>query len=224
VIASLVSAWFAEHWFELAAAAVSAVDVWLATRRSMISWPVTILASLLYAEQFRESRLYSDMLLQGIFVMFAIYGWWHWQRGLRAEGAVRVVRPKAAWLVRDAAVGVVASGLLGWWMKVHTDASLPWLDAGLTGFSLVGTWWGARKYIANWWLWIVVDVIYVWEYVYKDLRLTAVLYTVFVPLAVWGLVDWRRALKSHADSSSSHPLHNSNDVARMGHPDLESDR
>src|SRR5277367_650434 len=133
--------WFTNHWFELMAAAISALDVWLATRRSMISWPVTILASLLYAEQFRESRLYSDMLLQGIFVLFAVYGWWHWARGVRAEGMVRVERPRAVELLRDVALGVAASVLLGWWMRGHTDASLPWLDAALTGASLVGTWW-----------------------------------------------------------------------------------
>jgi len=78
-------------------------------------------------------------------------------------------------------------------MKHHTDASLPWLDAALTGFSLVGTWWGARKYIANWWLWIVVDVVYVGEYLFKGLDLTAGLYALFVPLAVLGLRDWTPA-------------------------------
>jgi nicotinamide mononucleotide transporter len=186
--------WLTEHWFELLAAAISAVDVWLATRRSMISWPVTILASALYGEQFRESRLYSDMLLQGIFILFAVYGWWHWYRGVQAEGSVRVEKPDAAVLLRDAAVGALASLLLGYWMTKHTDASLPWLDAALTGFSLVGTWWGARKYIANWWLWIVVDVVYVGEYLMKHLILTAGLYAVFVLLAMLGLRDWHRAL------------------------------
>ena len=190
-----IALWFADHWFELLAAAISALDVWLATRRSMISWPITILASVLYGEQFRESRLYSDMLLQAIFVLFAIYGWWHWQRGLSAEGSVRVVSPTAASLWRDVALGAVASVLLGYWMRQHTDASLPWLDATLTGYSLVGTWWGARKYIANWWLWIVVDVLYVGEYLFKHLILTAVLYAVFVLLAMLGLRDWRRALR-----------------------------
>ena len=186
--------WFSEHWFELLAAAVSAVDVWLATKRSMISWPITILASALYGEQFRESRLYSDMLLQGIFVLFAIYGWWHWYRGLKAEGSVRVVTPGAALLLRDSILGVIASLLLGYWMLKNTDASLPWLDAALTGFSLVGTWWGAQKYIANWWLWIVVYLIYIGEYIYKGLNLTAGLYALFVLLATLGLRDWRRAL------------------------------
>jgi len=192
---NLIQIWLADHWFELLAAAISALDVWLATKRSMISWPITILASALYGEQFRESRLYSDMLLQGIFVLFAVYGWWHWYRGLKAEGSVRVVRPAIAMLLRDAALGTMASLLLGCWMMRYTDASLPWLDAALTGFSLVGTWWGARKYIANWWLWIVVDVIYIGEYVYKGLNLTAGLYGLFVLLAALGLRDWRRALE-----------------------------
>ena len=187
------SSWLAEHWFELLAAAISALDVWLAMRRSMISWPITILASALYAEQFRESRLYSDMLLQGIFILFAIYGWWHWYRGLKADGVVRVITPKPASLLRDLAIGASASALLGWWMLHHTDAALPWLDASLTGGSLVGTWWGARKYIANWWLWIVVDLLYVGEYIYKGLTLTAALYAVFVLLAILGLREWRRA-------------------------------
>jgi nicotinamide mononucleotide transporter len=39
----------------------------------------------------------------------------------------------------------------------------------------------------------VVDLIYIGEYVYKDLWLTAVLYAILVALAVLGLRDWRRA-------------------------------
>jgi nicotinamide mononucleotide transporter len=47
--------------------------------------------------------------------------------------------------------------------------------------------------VAAWWLWIAVDVIYVGEYVYKHLLITAVLYAGFVALAAIGLRDWRRA-------------------------------
>lgn len=193
--AAPLTLWFDEHWFELLAAAISALDVWLATRRSLISWPITILASLLYAEQFRESHLYSDMLLQLIFVAFAIYGWWHWQQGKKEEGSVRVEIPSSMSMWRDVALGALASITLGYWMKHHTDAALPWMDASLTGYSLVGTWWGARKYIANWWLWIVIDILYVGEYLYKHLILTAILYAIFVLLAMLGVRDWRRALR-----------------------------
>jgi nicotinamide mononucleotide transporter len=63
----------------------------------------------------------------------------------------------------------------------------------LTSYSLVASWWAARKHIANWWLWIAVDLVYIGEYVYKNLRLTAALYAFLVALAVLGLRDWRRA-------------------------------
>jgi nicotinamide mononucleotide transporter len=38
-----------------------------------------------------------------------------------------------------------------------------------------------------------VDLVYIGEYVYKNLRLTAALYAFLVALAVLGLRDWRRA-------------------------------
>jgi nicotinamide mononucleotide transporter len=76
---------------------------------------------------------------------------------------------------------------------VRVGAALPHLDAALTSYSLVASWWGARKHIANWWLWIAVDVVYIGEYLYKDLKPTAALYAGLVALAVLGLRDWRRA-------------------------------
>jgi nicotinamide mononucleotide transporter len=95
------------------------------------------------------------------------------------------------WLAGLAA-GAVGAVLLGWLM-VRVGAALPHLDAALTSYSLVASWWQARKHTANWWLWIAVDAIYIGEYLYKDLWATALLYLLLVILAVVGLVDWRRA-------------------------------
>jgi len=191
----MIQIWASEHWLEEAAFVASAVGVWLSTRRSLISWPVIIVSCILYGEVFREARLFSDMLLQGVFGICAVYGWWHWLRGVQADGSVTVeVLSWRGW-VWGLMAGAAASVALGFVMKQYFHASLPWLDAALTGFSLVGQWWQARKYLANWWLWIAVDVIYIGEYVYKQLNLTAGLYGLFVLLAILGLRDWRRALE-----------------------------
>jgi len=79
---------------------------------------------------------------------------------------------------------------------VRVGAALPHLDAALTSYSLVASWWQARKHTANWWLWIAVDLVYIGEYLYKGLRPTAALYAGLVALAVLGLRDWRRAAHS----------------------------
>jgi nicotinamide mononucleotide transporter len=184
---------------EFAAVIASALGVWLTTQRKLSSWPVVLLACLLYALVFHREKLYSDMLLQFVFGAFAVYGWWHWQLGIKEEGSVRVERLSWQGLAAGIILGIAGSALLGTLMARYTDAALPHIDASLSSFSLVAQFWSTRKHLANWWLWIVVDVIYTGVFVYKDLYLTAALYAFFVSLAVVGLRAWRTALREQKD-------------------------
>ena len=179
---------------EIAAVLASAIGVWLTTQRKLSSWPVILAACFLYALVFHREKLYSDMLLQFVYAAFAIYGWWHWSRGLKEEGAIRVERLSTWAFVTGLVAGALGSAVLGLLMARYTDAALPHIDASLTSFSLVAQFWSTRKHIANWWLWIAVDTIYTSVFVYKNLYLTAVLYAFFIFLAVIGLRAWRRAL------------------------------
>ncbi len=189
---AVIAYYLAEHWIELAGTVTTVVGIWLTTRRLLICWPVVLAADVLYLVVFYRARLFSDALLQIFFIAFTLYGWWHWWRGVVEEGEVRVAPLNLRGWLAGLAAGAVGSVLLGWLM-VRIGAALPHLDAALTSYSLVASWWQARKHIANWWLWIAVDLIYIGEYLYKDLRMTAVLYAGLVALAVLGLRDWRRA-------------------------------
>jgi nicotinamide mononucleotide transporter len=187
--------YLAAHALESAGLVTTLAGIWLTTRRLMICWPITLLADVLYLAIFFQARLFSDSLLQIFFIAFTLYGWWHWRRGVRAEGEVRVVPlPLNGWIAGLVA-GAIGAVLLGWLMS-RIGAALPHLDATLTSYSLVASWWGARKHVANWWLWIAVDLIYIGEYIYKGLMLTALLYALLVLLAILGLREWSRAPKA----------------------------
>jgi nicotinamide mononucleotide transporter len=181
-----------ENWLESAGVLATVLGIWLTTKRKLICWPVTVLADLIYLIFFYRVKLFSDSLLQLFFILFSVYGWWHWKSGLKEEGAIRVVKLPLMKLMAEVAVALVGGWLLGIWM-VRLGAALPYLDAQLTSFSLLATWWQARKHTVNWWLWIVVNVVYIGEYVFKGVNLTAVLYAGLVVLAVMGLRDWRGA-------------------------------
>ena len=196
-----IAAWLAAHGLELAGVVTTIIGIWLTTKRLLICWPITLLADFLYLVVFFHSGLFSDALLQVFFVVFTIYGWWHWWRGVRADGEVRVEPLGTRACIVALVVGAIGSLLLGrvmLWLGVvlHITVALPHLDAVLTSYSLVASWWGARKHIANWWLWIAVDLVYIGEYIYKDLWLTALLYAGLVGLAILGLRDWRRAAEN----------------------------
>ena len=187
-----VMSYVAAHWIEIAGTITTVLGIWLTTRRMLICWPVVLAADFLYLVVFYQARLFSDALLQVFFVAFTLYGWWHWWRGVVEDGEVRVVPLGARGWSTGLIAGAAGAVLLGWLM-VRVGAALPHLDAALTSYSLVASWWGARKHIANWWLWIVVDLTYIGEYLYKGLQLTALLYAGLVVLAVLGLIEWRRA-------------------------------
>jgi nicotinamide mononucleotide transporter len=187
-----IISYLSANWMESAGVATTLAGIWLTTRRKLLCWPVVLLSDVLYLIVFYRVHLYSDALLQLFFLAFTLYGWWYWQRGMREEGEVRVIHLPLRGLLIGLAMGAVGSFLLGLLME-QIGAALPHLDAALTSYSLVATWWQTRKHTVNWWLWILVDVVYVGEYLYKGLRPTAALYAGLVALAVLGLRDWHRA-------------------------------
>jgi nicotinamide mononucleotide transporter len=187
-----ITNYLAANWLENVAAAITLMGIWLTTRRTLVCWPVVLVSDVLYLIVFHRQNLKSDALLQIVFIGFTLYSWWNWARGVRPGGKVQVAKMGLRGLLGGLVVGALGSVVVGWWMA-RIGASLPHLDAALAVFSLVASWWEARKHTANWWLWVVVDTVYVGEYLYKDMWTTAALYAGFVALAVLGLRDWRRA-------------------------------
>jgi nicotinamide mononucleotide transporter len=59
-----------------------------------------------------------------------------------------------------------------------------------------------RKYFENWILWIIVDVVYIGLFYSRNLALTAVLYTVYLALAILGYIQWKRSYARVLSASS----------------------
>ena len=52
-------------------------------------------------------------------------------------------------------------------------------------------WMLARKYIEQWWVWIVVDVVSAGLYIYKELYFTSALYLLYAIIAIFGYRKWK---------------------------------
>jgi len=177
---------------EIIAVLLSASAVWLTVKQNLLCWPLGLVSVLMYSWVFFDVKLYSDMLLQLVYAVLQLYGWWQWTRGGVQHAGRQVSRLPGSQLLLSLAVGSAGSLLLGYLMATHTDAAAPWLDAALTSFSLVAQVWMAQKRLECWPLWIALDVIYVGLFLSKDLYLTAVLYAVFTALAIAGWRTWQQ--------------------------------
>jgi nicotinamide mononucleotide transporter len=179
---------------ELFAAALGVIAVWLTVKQNPWCWPIGLVMVVIYIWIFFDVKLYSDMLLQVVYAGLQVYGWLQWTRhGSNLPGrAVTVLQ--GSLVMAGLAIGALISLTLGAAMAHFTDAAQPWLDAALTGFSLVAQVWMAQKRVQCWPLWIVLDVIFVGLFIYKALYLTAALYALFTLLAVQGWREWRNDL------------------------------
>lgn len=182
---------------EIAGFVLSVLGVWLTARQHILCWPVGIGSVIVYAIVFIDVKLYSDAGLQVAFALMLVYGWYAWLKTGPAPDVQRPVgRATPVALFLPILLGAVATAGLGHAMSTYTDASLPYWDAGTTSFSLVAQWLTARKAIECWPLWIAVDLVYIGMYIAKDLQLTAVLYAIFIGLALYGWQQWHSALQS----------------------------
>jgi nicotinamide mononucleotide transporter len=179
---------------EIVAVVISVLGIWLTARRALLCWPVSLLACALYFKLFLDVRLYADMGLQVLFGLSILYGWLTWARKKGDDGKVtpEVLPWKTA--LAGLTMGAVGAVVIGWATSHYTDASLPWIDATLSSFSLVAQVWTARRHTASWLLWMVVNVLYVGMFIVKALWLTAGLYAVLLGLAMLGYRRWRQAL------------------------------
>jgi nicotinamide mononucleotide transporter len=183
---------------EVAAFLLGLANVTLVVRRSIWNYPFGLVMVALYAWIFLGAKLYSDALLQLFFFVVQIYGWWHWARARAEAGEVRVellsVSRRLWWLAGCA----VAAGAWGAVMHRYTDAAYPWWDGTIAVLSVAAQILMSRRCLENWVLWIAVDVLAIGLFAVKGLGPTALLYAIFLVLAIWGLIHWARVRRAVA--------------------------
>ena len=181
---------------EIIAALFGVVSVFLSVRQNIWSWPTAIVNVGLYIFVFYETRLYADTGLQVVYVVLNAYGWYHWLYGGKNRTELPVTRTGLRLGLFLATLVAAGTILIGTLLARNTDAALPYIDALTTSTSLVAQWMMTRKLLENWPVWVAVDVVYIGMYINKSLRVTAVLYFIFLILSVVGYFQWRRSLAS----------------------------
>lgn len=178
---------------EVLAFALSVWMVWANQAQRLIAWPLSWLASLLYGLLFWRGQLYGEAVLQGLFMLLALWGGWQWWRGAATE-TLRVQRLTPRGWVWSVAAVLLAWPVLGAFLDRFTDSPLPYWDALPTVGSVVATVQLGRKQLENWLFWIGVNAVSVLLFALKAYWLTVLLYAFFIPLAFWGWKRWRDAL------------------------------
>jgi nicotinamide mononucleotide transporter len=164
----------------------------LAVRQNAWCWACSIASSAIFLVLFAQGGLVMQAALQLFYIGMGVYGWRAWRGGARGE--LPVSRRSLRWHLLATGAVVVASVVNGWLVGRETGGWVPYVDAFVAWGSVLATAMVTRKVLENWLYWIALDSIAAVLYWTQGFQATAVLFIVYVAIAVRGYFEWRAGL------------------------------
>jgi nicotinamide mononucleotide transporter len=173
------------------------IAVYLAAKEKIWTWPIGLVNIGTAFFLFYQVQLYSDMFLQIYFFGIGIYGWYSWKSEKKENVPLKWLSHSQ--VVQLSILIVACTLLLGWCMTyIHIwwstlfpkPAAYPFADTFIAVGSIIANTLLAKRYIENWILWIVIDIICVFVYFDKNIRFIGLEYLIFLGLAIYGAFHW----------------------------------
>lgn len=184
---------------DLIGAVIGLVYIWQEYKASPWLWITGVIMPVVYMFVYLEAGLYADFGMQVYYTGAAAYGLLVWKfgrkKGQTADEDMPITRVRRSVLLPSLLFFLIAWAIVWLVLVSYTNSTVPVADAFGNALSFVGLWWLARKYVEQWLIWVVVDAELALLYVYKGIPFTAVLYGIYVPMAVVGYLKWRRMMK-----------------------------
>lgn len=182
----------ANHWLDITTTILGLAYILLEYKASVWMWVVGFFMQSLGIVLYYQKGLYADCGMEFYYLAMTVYGFIAWMRhsNKKEELPIRYMPRKIAiiWLGLAAVIWLALYLIL----TNFTDSRVPILDAFTTALSIVGIWALARKYLEQWFVWIVVDIVTCGLYFYKDIPFKASLYGLYVIIAVFGYFKWKK--------------------------------
>jgi nicotinamide mononucleotide transporter len=193
----MLTDFLASHWLDMFTTILGLLYIWLEYRASILLWFVGIIMPALDIYLYWSHGLYGDAGMAAYYTLAAVYGYciWKFKKTRKQKLSLPIAfMPKKQYLPAAlfflAAWGITYFVLITW-----TNSTVPVLDSFTNALSFVGLWALARKYAEQWLFWIVVDVVCTILYVHKGIPFKALLYGLYVVIAVLGYNKWRKQAK-----------------------------
>lgn len=211
---------YALSWIEAIGTVFGLLCIWFASKEKIINYLFGLINVTLFAAIFFQIQLYASLLLQVFFFAANLYGWYAWSRQNEANEAALKIR----WLPRSkaftlAAVCLVAIALMTFFIdpvfavlthiavgimqslgvvvempQLQPDAFPLW-DSAMLILSIAAMVLMTRKYVENWLLWVVIDVISVVIYAIQGVYAMSLEYILLTAIAGMGSLAWIKSAR-----------------------------
>ena len=196
LLEAVLDALFAQSGWEWLGASLGILYVVLAANESIWCWPAAFASTLIYTVLFWEGQLPMQALLNAYYLGMAVYGYWVWKKRDDTGEVLQIAVKPLGFHIKFVALGTLLTLAIGGYLSSLDSPRLPYLDAAVTVFSVMNTLLMARKVMANWLYWLVINSAAIALYWQTGYYVTIVMFIVYFVLAIYGYLNWRASYQA----------------------------
>lgn len=190
------------HFLDISGAIFAFISTLYYVKADNLAWPTGLLSSGLNIILFAITRIYGDMGCEIIYFISMFYGWYLWTHPKTGQKELRISHLSISLFTILLSVALTSFMLLALFLAKFTNSQIPIWDASTTVLALTAQWMICKKIIECWYLWFVVDALYVGLYFYKGIPAHGILFMIYLCLAIIGLLNWRRLMERESKISA----------------------
>ncbi|QIR28338.1 nicotinamide riboside transporter PnuC [Kluyvera genomosp. 3] len=216
-------------WIEAVGTIAGLLCIWLASLEKIVNYLFGLINVTLFAIIFFQIQLYASLLLQLFFFAANLYGWYAWSRQTSQNEAELQIRwlplPKAlSWLaacvvaivlmtfyidpvfavLTRVAVNVMQGLGMNVVMPTLQPDAFPFWDSSMMVLSIAAMVLMTRKYVENWLLWVIINVISVAIFTLQGVYAMALEYLILTFIALNGSRMWMNSARERGSRALSH--------------------
>lgn len=183
---------------EIVAVVTGLLSVWFSKKINILVFPVGMISLALYVGIFIHNGLYANAVINFLYFIISIYGWWNWRRtntqqptaNSQSELKVSFLNKKELFITISIFCALIF--LINLFTPKELSIRFDYITSAAGLIAMVLT---SLKKVENWMFYLLADIILIPLCIYNGLYLTSLQYVAYTILAVMGLISWSKEAK-----------------------------
>ncbi|MBQ4548134.1 MAG: nicotinamide mononucleotide transporter [Bacteroidales bacterium] len=189
---------------EIVAVVTGLLSVWFSKKINVLVFPIGIISVLLYVFIFIKNELYANAVINFIYFLISVFGWWNWRKSTsqqvnettsqRDDGELKVtflngkenIIVYSLFTITFLSIVIFSNSVIATKLDYITSA------AGLIAMMLT-----SLKKVENWIFYLFADIVLIPLCIYNGLYLTSLQYVAYTILAIMGLISWSKEARQN---------------------------
>ena len=187
---------------EIIAVITGMLSIWYSYRINILVYPIGMISLALYVFIFIKNGLYANAVINFLYFVISIFGWWNWLRQRTTDNGQQTTDKgelKVSYLSKkENAITITILVILIFFINLFTtnDLSIR-LDYYTSAAGLIAMVLTSFKKVENWFFYLVADIVLIPLCIYNGLYLTSIQYVAYTILAIMGYINWNKEAKKN---------------------------